>query len=203
MGIVVTAKTISHHHPNNEVIVGELLPRDIHWSTHWSVDWSSALSERLLRKIQQNNFHESRPDWTLPDNSLNMQLYHKDHLHHIESRNVKFPKSITETLHDVADHNHHWSIRHLHLPYPGQIFLQLNCFPNDFHLYQSQQHPQPEVSKCFCFFPSPQVSSSPLKTNFDMSSTEPAKLITSPVHQLYVFFIWNFAFISVKISTTV
>ena len=103
MGIVVIARTISHHHPNNEVIVGELLPRDIHWSTHWSVDWFSAFSERLLRKIQQNNFHESRPDWTLPDNSLNMQLYHKDHLHHIESRNVKFPKSITETLHDVAD----------------------------------------------------------------------------------------------------
>ena len=41
------------------------------------------------------------PDWTFPDNSLNMELYYKDHLHLIESRNMKFSKSIIETLQDV------------------------------------------------------------------------------------------------------
>ena len=41
------------------------------------------------------------PDWTLPDNSLNMELYYKDHLHLIEKRNIKFSKLITETLQDA------------------------------------------------------------------------------------------------------
>ena len=41
------------------------------------------------------------PDWTLPDNSLNMELYYKDHLHLIENGNMKFSKSIIETLQDV------------------------------------------------------------------------------------------------------
>ena len=41
------------------------------------------------------------PDWTLPDNSLNMDLYYKDHLHLIENGNVKFSKLIIETLQDV------------------------------------------------------------------------------------------------------
>ena len=41
------------------------------------------------------------PDWTLPDNSLNMELYYKDHLHLIENGNMKFSKLIIETLQDV------------------------------------------------------------------------------------------------------
>ena len=40
-------------------------------------------------------------DWTLPDNSLNMELYYKDHLHLIENGNMKFSKLIIETLQDV------------------------------------------------------------------------------------------------------
>ena len=30
------------------------------------------------------------PDWTLPDNSLNMELCYKDYLHLIENGNMKF-----------------------------------------------------------------------------------------------------------------
>ena len=41
------------------------------------------------------------PDWTLPDNSLNMELYYKDHLHLTENGNMKFSKLIIETLQDV------------------------------------------------------------------------------------------------------
>ena len=41
------------------------------------------------------------PDWTLPDNSLSMELYYKDHLPLIENGNMKFSKSIIETLQDV------------------------------------------------------------------------------------------------------
>ena len=38
------------------------------------------------------------PDWALPENSLKMQLYYKDHLHLNENRNIKFSKLIIETL---------------------------------------------------------------------------------------------------------
>ena len=41
------------------------------------------------------------PDWTLPDNSLNMELYYKDHLHLIDNGHMKFSKLIIETLQDV------------------------------------------------------------------------------------------------------
>ena len=41
------------------------------------------------------------PDCTLPDNSLNMELYYKDHFHLTENRSIKFSKLITETLQDV------------------------------------------------------------------------------------------------------
>ena len=41
------------------------------------------------------------PDWTLPDNSLNMELYYKDHLRLMENGNMKFSKLIIETLQDV------------------------------------------------------------------------------------------------------
>ena len=41
------------------------------------------------------------PDWTSPDNSLNMELYYKDHLHLIENGNMKFSKSTIETLQNV------------------------------------------------------------------------------------------------------
>ena len=41
-------------------------------------------------------------DWTLPDNSLNMELYYKDHLHLNENGNIKFSKLIIETLQDIS-----------------------------------------------------------------------------------------------------
>ena len=52
------------------------------------------------------------PDWTLPDNSLNMQLYYKNHLHLIENENIKFLKLIIETLQDYYHHNHHHNYHH-------------------------------------------------------------------------------------------
>ena len=41
------------------------------------------------------------PGWSLPDSSLNMDLYYKDHLHLIENGNIKFSNLIIETLQDV------------------------------------------------------------------------------------------------------
>ena len=43
-------------------------------------------------------FMQKDSDWTLPDNSLNMELYYKDHLHLTENGNIKFSKLIIETL---------------------------------------------------------------------------------------------------------
>lgn len=40
-------------------------------------------------------------DWTLPDNSLNIKLYYKNHLQLIKKGNIKLSKSVIETLHDV------------------------------------------------------------------------------------------------------
>ena len=104
------------------------------------------------------------PDWTLPDNSLNMQLYYKNNLHLIENGNIKFLKLIIETLQDYYHDNHHhnyhhyachtdhWRNHYLHLPYPGQPFLQFKHFPNDLHLKhgQPQQQPSTRNVKTFC-----------------------------------------------------
>ena len=57
--------------------------------------------ERLLQKIKKKTFMRQDPDWTLPDNTLNMELYYKDLLHLIENRNIKFSKLIIETLQEV------------------------------------------------------------------------------------------------------
>ena len=40
------------------------------------------------------------PDWTLPDNSL--QLCYTDHLHLIKTGNIKFSESIVKALHDTS-----------------------------------------------------------------------------------------------------
>ena len=53
------------------------------------------------KKKKKKTFMRQDPDWTLPDNSLNMELYYKDHLHLIENGNIKFLKPIIETLQDV------------------------------------------------------------------------------------------------------
>ena len=46
-------------------------------------------------------FMRQDPNWTLRDNSLNIELYYNDHFHLIENRNIKFSKLIIETLQDV------------------------------------------------------------------------------------------------------
>ena len=46
-------------------------------------------------------FMRQDPDWTLPDNSLNMELYFKGHLPLIENGNIRFSKLIIETLQDI------------------------------------------------------------------------------------------------------
>lgn len=40
-------------------------------------------------------------DLTLLDSSLNMELYHKNHLYLIKNGNIKFLKLIIETLQDI------------------------------------------------------------------------------------------------------
>ena len=40
-------------------------------------------------------------DWTLPDSSLSMELYYKDHLFLIENGNMKFSKLMIETLQNI------------------------------------------------------------------------------------------------------
>ena len=53
------------------------------------------------KKKKKMTFMRQDSDWTLLDNSLNMELYYKDHLHLIENGNMKFSKLIIETLQDV------------------------------------------------------------------------------------------------------
>ena len=54
-----------------------------------------------IGKIKKTTFMRQDPDWTLPDNSLNMELYYKDHLHLTENGNMKLSKLIIETLKDL------------------------------------------------------------------------------------------------------
>ena len=61
-------------------------------------DYLKDYCEKCKKKM---TFMRQDPDWTLPDNSLNMELYYKDHLQLIENGNIKFSKLIIETLQDV------------------------------------------------------------------------------------------------------
>ena len=47
-------------------------------------------------------FMHQNLDLTLPDSSLNMELYYKDHLYLIENGNIKLSKLIIETAHLVS-----------------------------------------------------------------------------------------------------
>ena len=51
-----------------------------------------------IAKSKKMTFMRQDPDWTLPDNSLNMELYYKDHLHLTEDGNMEFSKLIIQTL---------------------------------------------------------------------------------------------------------
>ena len=109
-------------------------------------------------------FMHQNLDLTLLDSSLNMELYHKDHLYLIKNGNIKFFKINYWNIERHYHHNNHysyhhhacnnrlWSYRYLHLHYPGQILLQLKQFPNHLHLNhcQPQQDPSTLDVKVFC-----------------------------------------------------
>ena len=103
VSVVTIARCIFHRYPNIEIIVNGLLPRDIQWSTlrvkiNETNDYLRDYCKKNFKKI---TFMRQDPDWTLPDNSLNMELYYKDHFHLIENGSMKFSKLIIETLQDV------------------------------------------------------------------------------------------------------
>ena len=150
------------------------------------------------------------PDWTLPDSSLNMELYYKDHLHLNESGNTKFSKLIIETLQDVLSPQSSSQLSSSRL---SQSSLIISPPPSSLPrsnlllvqlLYQSSSYQSlsttatPYNSKCQNFLlnsltdpprfqtlsaspPFGLVFLSPLKTASDhASSTKPIKFITSP-----------------------
>ena len=107
-------------------------------------------------------FMRQDPDWTLSNNSLNMELYYKDHLHVIENGNMKFSKLIIKTLQDVLwpqslqlSSSYLSQLSLIRSPPPSSlprsIFFQLNHFPNHLHLIncQPQQHPSTQNIKLF------------------------------------------------------
>ena len=88
LGVATLARSISQCYPNIEVIVSGLLPRDIHWSTRSiKINETNAYLRDYCEKSNKMTFMRQDPGWTLPDNSVNMELYYKDHLHLIENRN--------------------------------------------------------------------------------------------------------------------
>ena len=102
VGVVTIARSISHRYPNIEITVSGLLPRDIHWSTRRvKISETNDYLRHYCKKSKKMTFMREDQDWTFPDNSLNMELYYKDHLHLIENGNMKFSKLIIETLLDV------------------------------------------------------------------------------------------------------
>ena len=102
VGVVTIARSIFHRYPKIEIIVNSLLPRDIHWSTRRTkINETNDYLRDYCKKLKKMTFLRQDPGWTLPDNSLNMELHYKDHLHLIENGNMKFSKLITETLQAV------------------------------------------------------------------------------------------------------
>ena len=149
------------------------------------------------------------PDWTLPDNSLNMELYYKDHLHLIENGNMKFSKSIIETLQDVLSPQSSQSSS-LHLPQSSLIrssppsslprsnllsaqplsqsssFRSLSATATPFNpkhqvIFHNSATAPPKSQTLTSSPPFHQDFSSSLKTTSDhMPSAKPTKLITLP-----------------------
>ena len=149
------------------------------------------------------------PDWTLPDNSLNMELYYKDHLHLTENGNMKFSKLIIETLQDVLSPQSSLSPSSylsqsslIRLPPPSSLLrsnflsaqplsqssssqsLSATVTPlNPTHLIIFHNSPTapPKSQTLTASPPFRQDFSSSLKTTSDhMSSAKPTKLIISP-----------------------
>ena len=76
LGVTTIARSISHRYPNMEVIVSGLLPRDIHWSKQGvKINNANAYLRDYYKKSNKKTFMRQEPDWTLPDNSLNIWNY--------------------------------------------------------------------------------------------------------------------------------
>ena len=148
-------------------------------------------------------------DWTLPDNSLNMELYYKDHLHLIENGNMKFSRLIIETLQDVLSPQSSKSSSSylpqsslIRPPFPSSLTRSnvlsaqplsqsfssqsLSATATPFSLkhqiiFHNYPTAPPKSQTLTASSPFPQDCSSSLKTTSDhMSSAKPTKLITSP-----------------------
>ena len=118
------------------------------------------------------------PDWILPDNSLNMELYYKDHLLLIEDGNTKFSKLIMETLQVVLSpqsssqsSSSSQSLSATATPFNPECHIFLLDTPTG----------QPKFQALPASRPFRRVFSSPLKTTFEhMLCAKPTKLIASP-----------------------
>ena len=78
LDFVNIARCISHRHPNIEVIVSELLPRPIHWSTQIvKIKKINACLKDYYNIFTKITFMSQDQDLTLADNSL----YHHSHHH--------------------------------------------------------------------------------------------------------------------------
>ena len=76
LGVTTIARSISHRYRNMEVIVSGLLPRDIHWSKQGvKINNANAYLRDYYKKSNKKTFMRQEPDWTLPDNSLNIWNY--------------------------------------------------------------------------------------------------------------------------------
>ena len=76
VGVVTITRSIFHRSPNIEIFVSGLLPRDIHWSPRRvKIDETNDYLRDYCKKLKKKKiFMRQDPDWTLPDNSLNMEL---------------------------------------------------------------------------------------------------------------------------------
>ena len=102
LGVAGIAISTFHCYPNIKVVVSGILPRAIHWSM-WRVKIkkTNGYLRGYCKKSTKTNSMSQHTACTLPDNSLNMQLYYKDYPHLIVNGNIKFCKLITRILQDV------------------------------------------------------------------------------------------------------
>ena len=148
-------------------------------------------------------------DWTLPDNSLNLELCYKDHFDLIENGNMKFSKLIIETLQDVLSPQSSQSSSSylsqsslIRSPPPSSLprsnFLSaqplsqssssqsLSATATPFNpkhqiIFHNSSTAPPKSQTLTASPPFRQDFSSSLKTTSDhMPSAKPTKLITSP-----------------------
>ena len=76
LGVITTDRSFSNRYPNMEVIVSGLLPRDIHWSKQGvKINKADAYLRDYCKKPNKKTFLRQDPDWTFPDNSLNIWNY--------------------------------------------------------------------------------------------------------------------------------